>query len=93
MSAEAEMLDTVPGDPERRGPDGRYGLGLITSPLSCGGRWTGHSGSTRAGHNTIAAVAPGGRQVTVVINESPATDASTTAFIAVADTALCAKTG
>lgn len=87
----AEMLDTVPGDPERLGPDGRYGLGLITSPLSCGGRWTGHTGSIRAGHNIIAAVAPGGRRVTVVINESPTADASTTAFIAAVDTALCAK--
>jgi D-alanyl-D-alanine carboxypeptidase len=89
----AEMLDTVPGDPARLGPEGRHGLGLITSPFSCGGRWTGHSGSTRAGHNTLAAVAPDGRRATVVINESPTTDASITAFITALDTALCAKPG
>ncbi|MGA5359759.1 serine hydrolase domain-containing protein [Streptomyces purpurascens] len=87
----AEMRNTVPGDPDRLGPDGRYGLGLITSPLSCGGHWTGHTGSVRGGHNNISAVASDGRQVTLVINESPTTDASTTALIAAVDTALCAK--
>jgi D-alanyl-D-alanine carboxypeptidase len=87
----AEMRNTVPGDPDRLGPDGRYGLGLITSPLSCGGRWTGHTGSVRGGHNNLAAVAPDGRQVTLVINEAPTGDASTTALIAAVDTALCAK--
>ncbi|MFH8369582.1 serine hydrolase domain-containing protein [Streptomyces sp. NPDC018031] len=86
----AEMRDTVPGDPDRLGPHGRYGLGLITSPLSCGGRWTGHTGSTRAGHHAIGAVAPDGRRVTVVVNETPATDASAAALLGVVDTALCA---
>ncbi|MFC9683653.1 serine hydrolase domain-containing protein [Streptomyces sp. NPDC056948] len=86
----AEMRHTVLGDPDRLGPEGRYGLGLITSPLSCGGRWTGHTGSVRGGHNNIAAVAPDGRQVTLVINEAPTTDATTTTLIAAVDTALCA---
>ncbi|MEU5978339.1 serine hydrolase domain-containing protein [Streptomyces sp. NPDC047315] len=85
----ADMRTTVPGDPARLGPEGRYGLGLITGPLSCGGRFTGHTGGTRAGHHTIGAVAADGRQVTVVVNETPRTDASTDALLAVMDTALC----
>ena len=89
----AEMLDTVQGDPKRLGADGRYGLGLITSPLSCGGRLTGHTGSTRAGHHTVGAVGPDGRQVTVVVNETPVTEESATAVLAVVDKALCAKAG
>ncbi|MGW0862304.1 serine hydrolase domain-containing protein [Streptomyces sp. NPDC002611] len=89
-SGQAELRNTVEGDPDRLGPDGRYGLGLITSPLSCGGHWTGHTGSVRGGHNTISATAPDGRQVTLVINESPRTDETTTSLIAAVDTALCA---
>ncbi|KOV31746.1 peptidase [Streptomyces sp. XY431] len=85
----AEMRTTVPGDPERLGSEGRYGLGLITEPLSCGGVWTGHTGSTRAGHHTVTATAPGGRQATIAINESPTTDAAANAVLAALDTALC----
>ncbi|GLX37727.1 serine hydrolase [Streptomyces roseochromogenus] len=85
----AEMRTTVAGDPERLGPDGRYGLGLITEPLSCGGVWTGHTGSTRAGHHGIGAVAPDGRQVTVVVNETPTTDTAAATLLAAVDTALC----
>nr|BEK65146.1 serine hydrolase domain-containing protein [Kitasatospora purpeofusca] len=85
----AEMRTTVPGDPERLGAEGRYGLGLITEPLSCGGVWTGHTGSTRAGHHTVTAMAPGGRQATIAINESPTTDAAANAVLAALDTALC----
>ncbi|MEV7780059.1 serine hydrolase domain-containing protein [Kitasatospora sp. NPDC088351] len=85
----ARMRDTVPGDPGRLGPGGRYGLGLITSPLSCGGQWSGHTGSTRAGHHAITAMAPGGRHLTVAVNETPTTEESVAAFVAVVDTALC----
>ncbi|WP_052709396.1 serine hydrolase domain-containing protein [Streptomyces sp. NRRL S-495] len=85
----AEMRTTVPGDPERLGSEGRYGLGLITEPLSCGGVWTGHTGSTRAGHHTVTATAPGGRQATIAINESPTTDAAANAVLAALYTALC----
>ncbi|WP_328957349.1 serine hydrolase domain-containing protein [Kitasatospora purpeofusca] len=85
----AEMRSTVPGDPERLGSEGRYGLGLITEPLSCGGIWTGHTGSTRAGHHTVTAMAPGGRQATIAINESPTTDAAANVVLAALDTALC----
>ncbi|WP_093862548.1 serine hydrolase domain-containing protein [Streptomyces sp. TLI_053] len=86
----AEMLSTVPGDPERLGSEGRYGLGLITEPLSCGGVRTGHTGSTRAGHHIVTAMAPGGRRATVAVNESPATDAAANAVLAALDTALSA---
>ncbi|MET9291478.1 serine hydrolase domain-containing protein [Streptomyces sp. NPDC003077] len=87
----AEMRRTVPGDPDRLGPDGRYGLGLITSPLSCGGRWTGHTGSTRAGHHSVAAVAPDGRRATLVVNQTPDTDAAARAMLTALDTALCER--
>ncbi|MEU7508929.1 hypothetical protein [Streptomyces lavendulae] len=83
------MRTTVAGDPERLGPDGRYGLGLITEPLSCGGVWTGHTGSARAGHHGIGAVAPDGRQVTVVVDETPTTDTAAATLLAAVDTALC----
>ncbi|MFJ4669093.1 serine hydrolase domain-containing protein [Kitasatospora purpeofusca] len=85
----AEMRTTVPGDPERLGSEGRYGLGLITEPLSCGGVWTGHTGSTRAGHHTVTAMTPDGRQATIAINESPTTEAAANAVLAALDTALC----
>ncbi|MGW5673584.1 serine hydrolase domain-containing protein [Streptomyces sp. NPDC003860] len=85
----AEMRTTVAGDPNRLGPEGRYGLGLITGPLPCGGRFTGHTGGTRAGHHTISAAAPDGRQVTVVVNETPRTEEAAHALLAAVNTALC----
>ncbi|MDT0270406.1 serine hydrolase domain-containing protein [Streptomyces sp. DSM 44915] len=63
----AEMRDTVPVNEEMRvfWPDGRYGLGLVDRPLSCGGRYVSHEGG-EAGYITLNGVTEdGGRAVTV----------------------------
>ncbi|GAB2914372.1 serine hydrolase domain-containing protein [Streptomyces mayteni] len=63
----AEMRDTVPVSEEMRAfwPDGRYGLGLLNRPLSCGGGYWGHEGG-ESGYITLnGATEDGGRTVTV----------------------------
>ncbi|RKN43073.1 serine hydrolase domain-containing protein [Streptomyces hoynatensis] len=63
----AEMQDTVPVNEEMRAfwPDGRYGLGLVNRPLSCGGSYWGHEGG-ESGYITLnGATRDGGRTVTV----------------------------
>lgn len=52
----AEMRRTVAADPDRLWPGARYGLGLIASPLRCGGMWWGHAGTSST------AAAPAGRR-------------------------------
>lgn len=57
-------------------PGARYGLGLIGTPLSCGGTAWGHGGDI-PGFQTRDAVTDDGRAVTLAINEEPqAADAS-----------------
>ncbi|MFC7740632.1 serine hydrolase domain-containing protein [Nocardiopsis composta] len=63
----AEMRDTVPVDEEMQvfWPDGRYGLGLVNRPLSCGGGYWSHEGG-ESGYITLnGATGDGGRAVTV----------------------------
>ncbi|MFF4381503.1 hypothetical protein [Kitasatospora sp. NPDC001547] len=63
----AEMQDTVPVDQriEAFRPGGRYGLGLVSRPLTCGGSYWSHEGG-EAGYLTLnGATAGGGRAVTV----------------------------
>ncbi|MGW0981818.1 serine hydrolase domain-containing protein [Streptomyces xiamenensis] len=63
----AEMRDTVPVDEETRvfWPDGRYGLGLVNRPLSCGGSYWSHEGG-QSGYITLNGVThDGSRSVTV----------------------------
>jgi D-alanyl-D-alanine carboxypeptidase len=86
----AEMRRTVPADPDRLWPGARYGLGLISSPLSCGGRWWGHGGTT-LGFRAVGAVGPDGRQVSMVINHAPPTAETEAAYHHTIETALCAK--
>ncbi|MFD9886579.1 serine hydrolase domain-containing protein [Streptomyces alboflavus] len=85
----AEMKRTVPADPDRLWPGARYGLGLISSPLACGGRWWGHGGTVPGGHRALGAVGPGGRTVALALNQVPATDHAEQDFRAVVDSALC----
>ncbi|MEW2414761.1 serine hydrolase domain-containing protein [Streptomyces sp. NPDC046866] len=89
----AEMTRTVPADPERLWPGARYGLGLIATPLPCGGRWWGHAGTVPGGHRALGAVGPGGRTVALALNRVPATDRAEQGFRAVVDAALCAPGG
>ncbi|MFF7952683.1 serine hydrolase domain-containing protein [Streptomyces griseorubiginosus] len=85
----AEMRRTVAADPDRLWPGARYGLGLISSPLRCGGRWWGHAGTVPGGHRALTAVGPGGRTVAVALNEVPDTLLAEQDFLDVVQTAFC----
>ncbi|MFF5804752.1 serine hydrolase domain-containing protein [Streptomyces sp. NPDC012746] len=89
----AEMKRAVPADPDRLWPGARYGLGLIATPLECGGWWWGHGGTVPGGHRALGAVGPDGRGVALALNQVPATDEAERDFLAVVSTALCAAPG
>ncbi|MEV3926143.1 serine hydrolase domain-containing protein [Actinomadura coerulea] len=63
----AEMKRTVPvsAEVERMWPGGRYGLGLVERPLSCGGSYWGHEGGD-GGYITLNGVTGDGRRSAVV---------------------------
>ncbi|WP_369143935.1 serine hydrolase domain-containing protein [Streptomyces sp. R44] len=68
----AEMRDTVPVPKEFEvfWPGGRYGLGLVARPLSCGGSYWSHEGG-EAGYITLnGATGDGRRTVTVSLTTS-----------------------
>ncbi|MFB9576427.1 serine hydrolase domain-containing protein [Streptomyces yanii] len=68
----AEMQDTVPVDKriEAFWPGGRYGLGLVNRPLTCGGSYWSHEGG-EAGYITLnGATDDGSRTVTVSMSTS-----------------------
>jgi D-alanyl-D-alanine carboxypeptidase len=82
----AEMRRTVPAPGIAEGA--RYGLGLASVPLPCGGELWGHGGDI-PGFATLSGATAGGRRATVVANLDPASpqvhrDMSTTI-----NTALC----
>ncbi|MFF5139695.1 serine hydrolase domain-containing protein [Streptomyces sp. NPDC013157] len=85
----AEMERTVAADPDRLWPGARYGLGLISSPLSCGGVWWGHAGTVPGGHRVLVAVGPGGRSVAVALNQVPDSLQAELDFQDLVDTSLC----
>jgi D-alanyl-D-alanine carboxypeptidase len=84
----AEMVRTVPADPDRVWPGARYGLGLISTPLPCGGVFWGHGGTT-PGFHTFGGVTPDGRGAQLVVNDEPVTEESFQAFLSTVYTALC----
>jgi D-alanyl-D-alanine carboxypeptidase len=64
----AEMQDTVPVSEELQEywpGGGRYGLGLVKRPLSCGGSYWSHEGGEGGYVNLNGATADGSRTVTV----------------------------
>ncbi|MEI5099138.1 serine hydrolase domain-containing protein [Streptomyces sp. PmtG] len=64
-----EMRTTVPaGYPFPAGA--RYGLGLVSTPLSCGGVYWGHGGSM-TGYETRGGVTESGRAVNVAVTTQP----------------------
>ncbi|MFI6062067.1 serine hydrolase domain-containing protein [Streptomyces sp. NPDC051286] len=68
----AEMQHTVPVDKriEAFWPRGRYGLGLVSRPLTCGGSYWSHEGG-EAGYITLnGATDDGSRTVTVSMSTS-----------------------
>ncbi|MCX4780320.1 serine hydrolase domain-containing protein [Streptomyces sp. NBC_01264] len=63
----AKMKRTVPvsAKVQRLWPGGRYGLGLVERPLTCGGTYWGHEGGD-GGYITLNGVTEGGRRSAVV---------------------------
>ncbi|MFD5921685.1 serine hydrolase domain-containing protein [Kitasatospora sp. NPDC058201] len=81
----AEMRTTVPvGGPS----DLRYGLGLTSRALSCGGVYWGHGGDI-AGYETRGGVTDDGRAANVAVTGVPWTDAGTKHVLEAVDKALC----
>ncbi|MEV5198445.1 serine hydrolase domain-containing protein [Streptomyces sp. NPDC053720] len=81
----AQMRTTVPA--EARGPGVRYGLGLTSTPLSCGGVYWGHGG-TALGYRTRGGVTEDGRAAGIAVTTAP-TGAASQRVEAAVDTALC----
>ncbi|MFI7102860.1 serine hydrolase domain-containing protein [Streptomyces sp. NPDC050161] len=83
----AQMRTTVPAD--AMWPGARYGLGLVSVPLSCGGRVWGHGGDI-PGYQTRTGVTDGGRAVTVAVTAVGAPSERGPADVrGVIDRALC----
>ncbi|MFC5665405.1 serine hydrolase domain-containing protein [Kitasatospora misakiensis] len=83
----AEMRATIPaGEPFVAGT--RYGLGLVSTPLSCGGVYWGHGGSI-PGYETRVGVTEDGRAATVTMNVQAPDKAVARQLEGVVDAALC----
>jgi len=82
----AQMRSTVPA--EYFGSGARYGLGLVSKPLSCGGVYWGHGGST-TGYETRGGVTENGRAVNVAVTIQPTNKATMKHVESVVDKALC----
>ncbi|MFE2106515.1 serine hydrolase domain-containing protein [Kitasatospora sp. NPDC059463] len=81
----AQMRTTVPA--EELGAGVRYGLGLVSRPLSCGGVAWGHGGAI-PGYETAGGTTEDGRAVNITVTTIP--DADTTKHVDQAvDEALC----
>ncbi|MFF2353693.1 serine hydrolase domain-containing protein [Kitasatospora sp. NPDC058115] len=81
----AEMRTTVPA--EFLGPGVRYGLGIQSRPLTCGGLAWGHGG-TSPGYRTRGGVTEDGRAVNITLTTVPDEPTATRLTDAV-DAALC----
>ncbi|MCJ1676456.1 beta-lactamase family protein [Streptomyces sp. APSN-46.1] len=89
----AEMRTTVkiPDDGPGTGAGTRYGLGVISTPLSCGGLMWGHGGDI-PGYHTVPGVTDDGRAATIAVtaDRAPTSNGFTNAD-ALLDTALCGQ--
>ncbi|MEU9048498.1 serine hydrolase domain-containing protein [Kitasatospora sp. NPDC048343] len=81
----AQMRATVPAD--EVGPGVRYGLGLMSRPLSCGGLYWGHGG-TIPGYETAGGATDDGRAVSIAVTMIPGDEAKQHVGATV-DSALC----
>lgn len=70
-------------------PGARYGLGLMSIPLSCGGLAWGHGGDI-PGYETRGGVTEDGRAATVAVTALPSDENAAGEVLDVVDTALCA---
>lgn len=84
----AEMKRTVPADPDRVWDGASYGLGLIGTPLRCGGGWWGHAGGVE-GFTTISGAAPSGRRASIAFNENPSSKEGFDDQMRLVETAFC----
>ncbi|MER7701913.1 serine hydrolase domain-containing protein [Kitasatospora sp. NPDC097605] len=83
----AEMRRTVDaGKPFA--PGAKYGLGLVSSPLSCGGVSWGHGGSI-PGYETRGGATEDGRAANITITVQPDDEATARRLEAAVDAALC----
>ncbi|MCZ4120987.1 serine hydrolase domain-containing protein [Streptomyces sp. H39-S7] len=78
---------TLPAD-ETFGPGARYGLGLVSKPLSCGGLYWGHGGSY-PGYETRGGATVGGRAANVAVSVQLSDEATRGRVDRVVDAALC----
>lgn len=78
----------VPASVDDFGPGARYGLGLVSKPLSCGGRYWGHGGSF-PGYETRGGATVGGRAANVAVTVQPKDAAAMARVDGVVDAALC----
>lgn len=69
-------------------PGARYGLGLISSPLSCGGLAWGHGGDI-PGYSTTNAATDDGRAAAIAVTQLPTNLAAIGHLTKALDTALC----
>ncbi|TWF98177.1 D-alanyl-D-alanine carboxypeptidase [Kitasatospora viridis] len=81
----AQMRTTVPAD--ELGPGARYGLGLVSRPLSCGGLYWGHGGAI-PGYETAGGATEDGRAVSIAVTLFP-NGAAEQHMDAAVDAALC----
>jgi CubicO group peptidase (beta-lactamase class C family) len=72
-------------------PGSEYGLGLVWSPLSCGGGYWHHPGDTFGYWVWTGVNADGERSVALVMNSPPQSADVNAAATALVDHALCAK--
>jgi len=87
-----EMRQTVPADggDVATVPGSRYGLGIFSVPLSCGGVYWSHEGDV-PGYNTVSGVSADGRRTVVLSVNSNVDDPTLDAEYALVDHAMCAR--
>lgn len=78
---------TLPAD-ATFGPGARYGLGLVSKPLPCGGVYWGHGGSF-PGYETRGGATDDGRAANVAVTMQLTDEAARQRVDSVVDTALC----
>ncbi len=82
----AQMRTTVPAP--YFGSGARYGLGLVSKPLSCGGVYWGHGGSL-PGYETRGGATDDGRAAGAAVTMQPTDEAAMKRVERLVDTALC----
>lgn len=83
-----QMRTTVRADYFGKGA--RYGLGIVSRPLSCGGLYWGHGGSY-PGYETRGGATDDGRAANVAVTVQPTDEAVMSHVDEVVDTALCRR--